>query len=83
MSNPPKSRILPPIYFGGAILSMAALHFLFPWPQWPDLVWQVAGACLLLVGIVVILVSAKLFEQHHYCPDVEQSIVGNTLKRQR
>jgi protein-S-isoprenylcysteine O-methyltransferase Ste14 len=65
MANPSKSRILPPIYFGGAILSMAALHFLFPGPQWPDLIWQVAGACLLLVGIVVILVSARLFERHH------------------
>ena len=65
MSNPPKSRILPPVYFGGAILGMVALHFLLPGPQWPDPIWQIAGGCLLLVGIVLNLASARLFEQHH------------------
>ena len=43
MSNPTKYRILPPVYLGGAVLGMVALHFLLPGPQWSGLVAQIAG----------------------------------------
>ena len=43
MSNPTQYRILPPVYLGGAVLGMVALHFLLPGPQWSGLVAQIAG----------------------------------------
>jgi len=43
---------------------MVALHYLTPGPQWPGPILQFPGGCLLLVGIVLNLASARLFEQH-------------------
>ena len=64
-SNQSMSRILPPVYFGGAILGMAALQFLAPGPRWPGPIVQIGGGCLLLVGIILNLVSARLFDRYH------------------
>lgn len=57
-----QKRILPPVFFLAAILSMAGLHFYFP-------IMQVFrgrfffGAILVALGIAVILWAARLFQK--------------------
>lgn len=53
-------RLLPPVYFLTAILSMAALHFLFPIKRIIPSSYSGSGL-LILLGIIVILWAARLF----------------------
>jgi protein-S-isoprenylcysteine O-methyltransferase Ste14 len=53
-------RLLPPVYFLAAILSMAALHILFPIKRiLPSL--YLGSGLLILLGIVVISWAVRLF----------------------
>ena len=55
-------RILPPVYFLAAILSMAGLHFLLPIARVLSTAHSI-GAVLILSGIALILWAARLFSQ--------------------
>jgi len=53
-------RILPPVYFLTAILSMAALHFLFPIRRILPAAHS-SGGVLILIGMSLILWAVRLF----------------------
>ena len=57
--NKPK-RLLPPVYFLVAILSMAALHFLFPIARILPAAYS-TSAVLILIGMSLILWAVRLF----------------------
>jgi protein-S-isoprenylcysteine O-methyltransferase Ste14 len=53
-------RILPPVYFITAILSMAVLHILFPIKRILPAAYS-SGGVLILIGMSLILWAARLF----------------------
>jgi protein-S-isoprenylcysteine O-methyltransferase Ste14 len=55
-------RILPPVYFLAALLSMAVLHFVFPVAR-IFRPFYFGGGTLILVGVAVILWAARLFSK--------------------
>ena len=59
----PTSRVLPPIFFLGSILLMVLLRFMFPGPQWALTSGRAIGGFLLLLGILLNVMSARLFEK--------------------
>ena len=44
---------------------MVLLHVLLPGPLWPTVIGRAIGALLLLFGVVLNIVSARLFQQIH------------------
>lgn len=58
-------RLLPPVYFLGAIILMVLLHFVLPvvhWRWWPG---NLIGVVLMLIGVGLNLVADRQFKQHH------------------
>ena len=56
-----KPRLLPPVYFLGATVLMALLHWLAPLVRWDFAAIRVLGGALLAAGLGLTVVSARLF----------------------
>jgi protein-S-isoprenylcysteine O-methyltransferase Ste14 len=55
--------VYPPVFFLAALLAMAGLHFFLPERRWLSPPATYAGGLLILVGIILLVVSSRLFER--------------------
>lgn len=56
-------RVLPPVYFLAALVSMGALHFFLPITHILEPPTSYSGSFLFVAGVVVVLWSARLFNR--------------------
>ena len=63
----PGKKILPPVYFLGAILLMIALHHALPLRSWEIRPWNLAGILLILLGVAGAIVANIQFHRHGTC----------------
>ena len=57
-------KVLPPIYFLGAIVLAVLLHFLIPLHQILAFPWRLLGLAPLVTGIVLNLLADQTFKKH-------------------
>ena len=57
----PKTAIVPPIWFFLTLISMIALHLVFPVRRLLSSPWLIAGVVVLAVGVALALWAANLF----------------------
>ena len=57
-------KILPPVYFLGAILVEVLLHFLLPLRQFLVFPWRLFGVIFLLIGFVLNALADQNFKKH-------------------
>ena len=55
------SRVLPPVFFLSAILLMVLFHLFLPGSRWPTVAGRSVGTLLLVAGVLLNIVSARLF----------------------
>ena len=56
-------RILPPVFFLAALVVMAGLHFVLPIAHILAPAYAYGGGLLIVVGIVVVVWAARLFQR--------------------
>ena len=56
-------RVLPPVFFLAALVSMGALHFFLPIAHILQPSYSYSGSLLFIAGVVVVLWSARLFNR--------------------
>ena len=56
------SRILPPVYFLGALLLAVALHYALPLARVIPRPWHLVGVLLIAIGMILIIVPARTFK---------------------
>ena len=59
-----EKKILPPVYFLGAILLMVFLHYSLPLRIWDIRPWNLAGTLLILLGVGSAIVANIQFRRH-------------------
>ena len=57
-------RILPPVYFFVAVVTMVVLRFLFPFVHWAYWPWNLVGIVPILVGAAIVGIADKQFKTH-------------------
>ena len=57
-------KILPPVYFLGAIIVEVLLHFLLPLRQFLVFPWRLLGLVFLVAGIVLNALADQKFKKH-------------------
>jgi len=62
---PEASKVLPPSYFFGAVVILLLVHFFFPLAAWLVAPWTYVSVVPLLLGAVLVLQPARVFEKRN------------------
>src|SRR5262245_42193826 len=57
-----KGKVLPPVYFLGALVLAVVLHYALPLAQVVPRPWHLVGVLLIAIGLVFIVVPARTFK---------------------